>query len=75
MKYIEIIKQILEDNNFSQEKMANILGVNQTTISQWLLGKKKPRYDNILDIYLKFGITPNEFFGLEEISRNLSVEK
>lgn len=75
MKYIEIIKQILEDNDFSQEKMANILGVNQTTISQWLLGKKKPRYDNIRDIYLKFNITPNELFGLEDISRNLSVKK
>jgi len=46
--------------------MAKELGVNQTTISQWLLGNKKPSYDNILIIYEKFGITPNEFFGIDK---------
>lgn len=67
MSYIEVIKQIMEDNNLSQQKMANILGVNQTTISQWLLGKKKPSYDNIYAIYEKFGIEPNILFGISLI--------
>ena len=52
-------------NNLSQEKLASILEVNQTTISQWLLGNKKPSYDNIMMIYKKFGITPNELFGID----------
>ncbi|MBR2485934.1 MAG: helix-turn-helix transcriptional regulator [Clostridia bacterium] len=52
------------ENNLSQQKLADILGVNQTTISQWLLGKKKPGYDSIRVICEKFGVTPNELFGM-----------
>ena len=65
MKYQELIKEILQVKNLSQEQLAKIIGVNQTTISQWLLGKKKPSFDNIYSFYLNFNISPNEFFGLE----------
>ena len=61
MPYIEIIRQIMLDKNLSQQK----LGVNQTTVSQWLLGKKKPGYDSILLIYKKFDIEPNILFGID----------
>lgn len=64
MEFQEIIKEIMQKNGLSQEGLANILGVNQTTIGQWLRGKKKPSYDSILAIYTHFGITPNEFFGI-----------
>ena len=64
MKYIDIIQQILADNNLSQQKFADIIGVNQTTVSQWLLGKKKPSYDSIEMICKKFNIEPNELFDI-----------
>ena len=60
--YIDAIKNIMIENNLSQQKLADILGVNQTTISQWLLGKKKPGYDSIQLLYEKFSIEPNELF-------------
>lgn len=53
------------DNNLSQKKLADLLKVNQTTVSQWLLGNKKPSYDSIIAFYTIFNITPNEFFGIE----------
>lgn len=62
--YIEVIRQFLKEKNLSQQKLADILGVNQTTVSQWLLGRKKPGYDSIWLLYEKFGIEPNELFGL-----------
>lgn len=65
MNYIELLEQIMAERNLSQQKVAEILDVNQTTISQWLLGKKKPGYDNILSFCTKFETTPNEFFGVE----------
>lgn len=65
MAYVEIIKQIMIENNLSQQKFADILGVNQTTVSQWLLGKKKPNYDSIYAIYEKFDVEPNLLFGIE----------
>ena len=65
MSYIEVIKQVMLEHNLSQQAFADILGVNQTTVSQWLLGKKKPGYDSILLLYEKFNIEPNLLFGIE----------
>lgn len=59
------MKQLMFERNLSQQKLADILNVNQTTVSQWLRGKKKPSYDNILMFYEKFDIEPNRFFGIE----------
>ena len=53
------------DHNLSQQQLADILGVNQTTVSQWLLGKKKPGYDSILALCKKFDVEPNELFQLK----------
>ena len=64
LHYIEIIKSVLVEKNLSQQKFAEIIGVNQTTVSQWLLGRKKPGYDSIVAICEKFNISPNEFFGV-----------
>ena len=65
MPYIEVIKEIMNLHNLSQDNLAKILGVHQTTISQWLLGKKKPGYDSIMLIYEKFDVEPNTLFGIE----------
>ena len=65
MPYVEVIKQIMQEHNLSQQKFAVAIGVNQTTVSQWLLGNKKPNYDSIQSIYKKFGIEPNLLFGIE----------
>lgn len=65
MPYIEVLKEIMSINNLSQQKFADILGVNQTTVSQWLLGRKKPGYDSIMLIYEKFDVEPNTLFGIE----------
>lgn len=65
MKYVEVLKDLMIENGLSQQKFADILGVNQTTVSQWLLGRKKPGYDSIMAIYEKFDITPNTLMGIE----------
>lgn len=64
--YSEVIKQLMIEYNLSQEGLAKKLNVNQTTVGQWLRGKKKPSYENILAFYTNFGVTPNEFFGIDE---------
>ncbi len=65
LAYIDIIKGIMTEKKLSQQKFADIIGVNQTTVSQWLLGRKKPGYDSISFICGTFDISPNEFFGVE----------
>ena len=54
----------MEEKGLNQEQLAKILGVHQTTIGQWLHGKKQPGYHSIKMLYEKFGIEPNELFGL-----------
>lgn len=66
MPHREVIKQIMLDNKLSQQAFADIIGVNQTTVSQWLLGRKKPGYDSIFAIYEKFGVEPNYLFGIDK---------
>ena len=65
MPYVEILKDIMIQNNWSQRQFAEVLGVNQTTVSQWLLGKKKPGYDSIMLLYEKFDVEPNTLFGID----------
>lgn len=62
--YISVIKSIMAEKKLSQQKFADMVGVNQTTVSQWLLGRKKPGYDSIAMICKKFDVSPNEFFDL-----------
>ena len=62
----DIVKEILETNNLSQEKLAKILKVSQKSIRNWLRGVDMPKSRSILSFYEKFGITPNELMGLEE---------
>lgn len=67
MKTSEIIKEIMFENNLSQEKLAKILNVSQKAISNWVNEKDMPKASSILLIYEKFNITPNELLGIEEI--------
>ena len=63
-KFIEVIHHILAENNLSQQKFADIIGVNQTAVSKWLLGTRKPTYDSIEMICKKFNIEPNDLFDI-----------
>ena len=71
MPYIEVLKQLLIENNLSQQKLADIFGVNQTTVSQRLLGKKKSNYESIKMLYDKFNIESNLLFGIENKNKKI----
>lgn len=64
MPYVEILQLLMTEKNMTQAQLASALGVNQTAVSAWLRGVKKPSYDSIKALYDKFGIEPNELFDL-----------
>ncbi len=66
MIYSDVIREVMELKQLSQEALARELGVHQTTVGQWLMGKKKPGYDSIYMLYRKFGVEPNLLFGIEK---------
>ncbi len=65
MVFQEVIKNLMEEKHLTQQALADALGINQTTVGQWLSGKKKPSYDSILLLYQIYQIEPNELFGIE----------
>ncbi len=66
MKIQEIIKDLIEENNLSQEKFAKSIGVSQKAVSNWINGVDVPKASSLLAIYEQFGVTPNELLGIEE---------
>ncbi len=66
MKYLEVIRLVMAERGLTQQAFAESIGVNQTTVCQWLLGNKKPSYDNIVSICKMYDILPNELFDFDE---------
>lgn len=68
------LKDIREDNDISQEKMANILKVNRSTYSLWELGINIIPLKNLCDYadYFKYSI--DYVLGLTN-NRNIKINK
>lgn len=62
----DAIKRIMYAHNLNQQEFAKILGVSQSTVNQWILGKKKPSYDSIYLICAKFKVNPNTLFDIKK---------
>ena len=41
MVFQEVIKNLMDEKHLTQQALADALGINQTTVGQWLSGKKK----------------------------------
>lgn len=61
MKLKEIRKQL----GFSQEDIANQLGVHNTTYGNWELGKTEPDIDNLVKLSKIFRTSIDHLLGLE----------
>lgn len=66
MPLFEILKDIMIDKNLNQTQLANIIGVKQSQISEWLKGKSKPEYDSMKAICINLNISADLLLGLDE---------
>ena len=57
------IRRLRRSQELSQHKLAEILGVNQTLISAWELGKSAPDEENVKDLADYFGVSPAYVLG------------
>lgn len=65
MEFIEILKDIMLEKNLNQTQLANIIGLKQSQVSEWLSGKSKPGYDSLKLIFEKLNISGDQILGLE----------
>ena len=62
-KIAENIAALLKEKGYSQQDLADALGVNKSTVSAWVSGKKTPRMDKVEDMAALFHCTITDFLG------------
>lgn len=67
------LKELRKSHNFTQMKLAALLHVEQSSISDWERGKTKPDFDNQRKLADLYGITIDELFG-RNVSQNTYAE-
>ena len=66
MKIADKIKQLRQQNNFTQEELAKKLMVSRQAISKWETGNSLPDIENLLNISKLFEIS------LDELIKNVT---
>lgn len=59
----ERIRELREDNDFNQEKLAEVLGIRQTTYSKYELGRINIPIDMLIKIADFYGVSLDYLVG------------
>ena len=65
-RFIKRLEDIMSEKGYTQQKLAELLNISQTAISNYLRGDRKPNYEMILLIGAYLDETPNELLGYDE---------
>lgn len=66
MEFIEILKNLMKENDLNQTQLAQLIGVKQSQISEWLKGKAKPGYDTLKNMSASLNVSADYLLGLED---------
>lgn len=69
------IKKFRKKKWLSQKQFAEMLGVNNSCVSNWENGLNNPPADKIVDICKNLDVSASELLGLKLASEELSVEE
>lgn len=57
------LKMLRASKNISQDELADIIGVSQTTISSWEQGKSFPSAKNVYELAKLYSVEPTVIFN------------
>lgn len=63
----ERIKELMSEQSLNQVKLANQLGIDQSTVSYWLSGKKLPSIASLWVLADYFGVDIDYLVGRKNI--------
>ena len=66
MEFSSILKDLMNEKDLNQTELANLIGIKQSQVSEWLKGKSKPGYDNLKAICTALNISGDEILGIKE---------
>lgn len=65
-KFDKNLKELMQEQNLSQNKLAKETGLKQSVIARWLSNKQKPSADALIILALYFKCSIDYLVGLED---------
>ncbi|MCR4989789.1 MAG: helix-turn-helix domain-containing protein [Lachnospiraceae bacterium] len=69
MKYFERIRQVREDNNLTQQNVADFLSIGQRTYSDYESGKTRIPIDSLIKLAKKYDVSVDYLSGVSNIKK------
>lgn len=66
VSFSDILEEFLIVKGLSQTAFAQMVGIKQSQVSEWLKGKAKPGYDILKRITMAFNISADFWLGLSD---------
>ena len=64
LTYLEKLRGLREDRDLTQKEVANMLGIAQTTYSQYELGKRALPIECLVALCRYYGVSADDILGL-----------
>lgn len=74
MKYYERIRQIREDNQYTQQKIADILNIGQRTYSDYESGKTRIPVESLLKLAKLYNVSMDYISGASNIKKEYPLK-
>ena len=69
------LAELRKEHGYSQEELADKLGVSRQAISKWERGEASPDTDNLIELSRIYGVSLDELLGLEGSSQKEKAKK
>lgn len=64
--FSEILSALMKERKYTQTKLAELMEIKQSQISEWLSGKAKPGYDNLRKLAQVFEVSADYLLMLTD---------
>jgi len=64
LEFKDVLRDIMVDKNLNQTQIAELIGVKQSQVSEWLSGKSNPGYDSLRMICKALDVSGDDILSL-----------